>query len=92
VDAESVESARDAAGAVVSQLSTDARMTARDVLDQVWRRAHPERARTIQADLVESRAPSSAATPPTRAHQTASVSGDGSRIVQAGRHLRMGSA
>lgn len=55
MDAELAVLAQNAAGTLVSLLATDAWGKATDGLARLWRRVHPERAETVQAELAESR-------------------------------------
>jgi hypothetical protein len=55
MDGELVALAGAAAGTVVSLLATDAWHLVRDAMGRLWRRAHPDRAAAIDAELVAAR-------------------------------------
>lgn len=56
MDAELAALAQKAAGTLVSLLATDAWHKATEGLARLWRRVHPERVATVQAELAEARA------------------------------------
>ncbi|MFB6983246.1 hypothetical protein [Streptomyces scopuliridis] len=55
VDAELMALASTAGGAVVTAISTDVWERARSAVGALWRRAYPDRAETVEAELLETR-------------------------------------